>query len=85
MAKKIVITLTPAQKAAATKRAMGLDLSAIAAKAVATRRENTERAEKEARAAFKARSLAAKRAVATRRANQAAKAAPAKGRAKKAA
>jgi len=48
--------LTPGQKAAATKRRLGLDLSAIARKAVATRRANVRRA-------------IAQKAVATRRAN----------------
>ena len=55
--RRTVKVLTPGQKAAATKRRLGLDLSAIARKAVRTRRANQKRA-------------SAQKAVRTRRANQ---------------
>jgi hypothetical protein len=63
-------TLTPGQKAAATKRANGLDLSAVAQKAVATRNENLAAAAM--LAAKIRRSEIAKRAAATRAARKAA-------------
>lgn len=44
------IEMTPGQKAAATKRAMGLDLTAVAQKAHATRLANIAAAEKAAKA-----------------------------------
>jgi hypothetical protein len=44
-----VISLTPGQKAAATKRANGLDLAAVAAKALATRQANIKAAVRAAR------------------------------------
>ena len=47
------IILTPGQKAAATKRANGLDLSAVAHKAQATRLANIAAAEKAAKSAQK--------------------------------
>ncbi len=52
-ARKVV--LTPGQKAARTKRLNGLDLSAVALKAVATRRANVRKAAKLAKAAKAAR------------------------------
>jgi len=73
-----IASLTPAQRAMETKRNNGADLSAIANKAVATRRANQETARKLAEMAkaeqeyadHKARlSAIANKAVATRRAN----------------
>lgn len=58
-----VIPLTPGQKAAATKRANGLDLSAVAQKAVATRLANNEAREIAARKAERAAKRAAKKAA----------------------
>ena len=57
--------LTPGQKAAATKRKLGLDLSAIAHKAHATRVANIARATREAKRATAKRATAksAKRAA----------------------
>lgn len=74
-----IASLSPAQKAMETKRANGSDLSAIALKAVQTRRDNAAAraelarlAEIESAKAEKAARLSeiAHRAVATRRANQ---------------
>ena len=47
--------LTPGQKAARTKRLNGLDLSAIAAKALKTRKRNVRAAAREATAKAAAR------------------------------
>lgn len=55
--RKTVKVLTPGQKAAATKRRLGLDLNAIARKAVRTRRANQ-------------RSATARKAVRTRHAHK---------------
>lgn len=55
--------LTPAQKAAITKRRNGLDLSAVAARAQATRLANIEAIAKAARAAARKARKAAKAAT----------------------
>jgi len=70
-----IVILTPGQKAAATKRANGLDLSAVAQKAVQTRRDNVIAATVFAEMSAKKARLSeiANRAVATRRANLALK------------
>jgi hypothetical protein len=77
-----IASLTPAQRAMETKRNNGADLSAIANKAVATRRANQEAARVNAELAkaaqeyedHKARlSAIAHKAVATRNANRAAR------------
>jgi hypothetical protein len=66
------VTLTPGQKAAATKRRMGLDLTAIANKAVQTRRDNIIAAEREAAKLHRANVKRAKKAAATRASRKAA-------------
>lgn len=66
------LPLTPGQKAAATKRANGLDLSAVANKAVETRRANIAAAEREAAKMARAHKARAKKAAATRATRKAA-------------
>ncbi len=70
-ARKATVILTPGQKAAATKRKLGLDLSAIAHKAHATRVANIARAERDAKRAKAKRATATKGNALTALAKQA--------------